>query len=194
MRSLEGAVRRVGFEPRVTARPEDLEAADKLILGGVGAFGDGMANLRQRGLEEVMARLVVEQEKPILGICLGAQLMARGSSEFGQHEGLGWIDATVERLAPRGNQFRVPHVGWNDLFQRAPSPLTKGIPEESLFYYVHSYHICCADERIVVGVCEHGHVFTAAFQQAAIYGTQFHPEKSQQHGLALLENFLRLGM
>jgi glutamine amidotransferase len=179
----------VGYEPLISNRVEDLERADKLILPGVGAFGDGMANLYRLGLVEPLTRLVT-QHKPILGICLGAQLIARESYEFGHHRGLGWIEASVVKIDTNGQALRLPHVGWNDLYQVKDSLLFEDIPPEALFYYVHSFRIKCDSSDIVIGECEYGTRFTAAFQKGNIYGTQFHPEKSQLHGLNLLKNFL----
>ena len=192
LRSVSGALDRLGVDHGITREPEALAAAEKLILPGVGAFGDGMKNLRSRGLVEVLSRLVLEHHKPILGICLGFQLMGKESLEFGRHEGLGWIDGRVEKMEPR-DTLRLPHVGWNDLFQVRESPLFSGIPKSALFYYVHSYHVRCCDETIVTGECEYGVRFTAAVQQGNIFGTQFHPEKSQQWGLKVLNNFVGRG-
>ncbi len=189
LRSVAGAIAKLGFEAQISDRTDVLARAEKLILPGVGAFGDGMANLRSRGLVEVLTRLVCDEGKPILGICLGAQLLARSSTEFGHHEGLGWIAADVVRLTPPDG-LRVPHVGWNDCIRPQPSPLFEGIPTDALFYYVHSFHIRCHDPSVVVGECEYGQRFTAVLQQGNIIATQFHPEKSQEHGLQLLKNFL----
>ncbi|MEW6664763.1 MAG: imidazole glycerol phosphate synthase subunit HisH [Thermodesulfobacteriota bacterium] len=189
LRSVAGAVERVGFEPVVTRDPADLEKAEKLILPGVGAFGDGMENLRRFGLISLLGSLVLEKRKPILGICLGFQLLARQSSEFGMHQGLGWIDASVEKLETRGT-LRLPHVGWNDLYPCRESLLFDGIPGDALFYYVHSFHVKCDHRELVAGECEYGMRFTAVMTQGNIYGTQFHPEKSQMWGLQLLRNFL----
>ncbi|MBN2126501.1 MAG: imidazole glycerol phosphate synthase subunit HisH [Deltaproteobacteria bacterium] len=188
-RSVAGAVERLGFEPVLTDRPELLARADKLILPGVGAFGDGMKNLKDRGLVEALNSLVGEQHKPILGICLGFQLMAERGYEFGDHQGLGWIKAEVVKMETRG-ELRLPHVGWNDLFQIRESLLWEGIPSNALFYYVHSYHVRCEEEGIVVGESEYGYRFVAAVEKVNVYGTQFHPEKSQQWGLEVLRNFL----
>lgn len=164
--------------------------ADKLILPGVGAFGDGMKNLRERGLISALDARVRKDGIPILGICLGSQLMARESFEFGHHQGLGWIDASVVQLEVNGSGLRVPHVGWNGLVQKRQDPLFQGIPDDALFYYVHSFHVACQDSGIVVGECEYGRRFVAAFRQGNVFATQFHPEKSQLHGLTLLRNFL----
>ena len=191
LRSVAGAVAKVGLEPIITSDIAELRNAGKLILPGVGAFGDGMKNLRECGLIEPLTDMVLSGKKPILGICLGAQLLAKSSEEFGHHTGLGWIDAAVVRLKPGGN-LRVPHVGWNDCIQIKPSVLFGGVPSDALFYYVHSFHIVCGNPELVIGECDYGMKVTAAVQYGNIYATQFHPEKSQQHGLQLLKNFLTL--
>jgi imidazole glycerol-phosphate synthase subunit HisH len=188
--SVAGAVEKLGHAPVVTCDATKLEQADKLILPGVGAFGDGMKNLHDRGLVDPLTQMVMSGGKPILGICLGSQLLARDSEEFGHNSGLGWIDATVRRLRPEKRTLRIPHVGWNNLAQIKRSLLFTNVPDDALFYYVHSYCVTAADPDIVVGVCDYGSRFTAAVQTGNIYATQFHPEKSQQHGLTLLSNFL----
>ncbi len=190
VRSVAGAIEHLGYTVLISSRVEDLTAADRLILPGVGAFGDGMKNLHDRGLIEPLGRLVLEQRKPILGICLGAQLLAKESDEFGHHQGLGWIDASVVRLEPSDPALKVPHVGWDELAQTTSSPLFEQVPPDALFYYVHSYHVRCADEAVVIGRCDYGLSFVAAYQQGHIFGTQFHPEKSQRHGLQILRNFV----
>ena len=190
VRSVVGAVKKVGFDPLLTADLDELSRADKLILPGVGAFGDGMNNLKELGLTDILDDLVLQKKKPILGICLGAQLLSKVSYEFGTHEGLGWIDAEVTRFIPQGDEIRIPHVGWNDFQKTRDSVLTEGIADDALFYYVHSYHIKCADPSVVAGTCSYGITFTAAIIQDNIYATQFHPEKSQIAGLKMLQNFL----
>lgn len=190
--SVAGAVEKVGHEAVITGDFEILAKADKLILPGVGAFGDGMRNLRERDLIEPLTELVQQQEKPILGICLGSQLLTDGSEEFGTHSGLGWVPAHVRRLQPSDAKLRVPHVGWNDLYRVGDSVLFEDLPEQPLFYYVHSYFIEARNDSIVIGECDYGGRFVGAFQHGNIYGTQFHPEKSQLDGLKLLENFIEL--
>jgi imidazole glycerol-phosphate synthase subunit HisH len=192
LRSVLGAVERLGHEPVVTSDPAELERTEKLILPGVGAFGDGMRNLRERKLVEPLGRMVLEQRRSVLGLCLGAQLLARESEEFGRHEGLGWIDAVVRRIAP-SDSLRVPHVGWNELHVRRPSVLLYDLPDDALFYYVHSFHLVPADEAIVVGTVPYGGDLVAVVESGNVYGTQFHPEKSQLAGLTLLGNFLERG-
>ena len=188
--SVAGALRRLGVEPVVSADPATLRGADKLILPGVGAFGDGMRNLRERGLIELLNELVLEDRRPILGICLGSQLVTKESEEFGHHAGLGWIRARVRRLAPDQPSLGVPHMGWDDLAQVRDCPLFDGVPADALFYYVHSYRIDSDDVDAVVGTCDYGGQFAAVLWRQNIYATQFHPEKSQRHGLTLLRNFL----
>lgn len=190
LRSVAGAVEKVGYQPCISSEIEEIKRADKLILPGVGAFGDGIKNIRELGLIEPLSELVIKQGRPILGICLGAQLLARESYEFGHHEGLGWIDASVIKIESNGSSLRIPHVGWNHMIQVRDSILFEGIPNEALFYYVHSFHIRCANHEIVIGECDYGGRLTAAFQCRNIYATQFHPEKSQLYGLRLLKNFL----
>ncbi|NQT00275.1 MAG: imidazole glycerol phosphate synthase subunit HisH, partial [Candidatus Omnitrophica bacterium] len=122
------------------------------------------------------------------GICLGLPLMAKESSEHGQHQGLGWIDASTESIRP-DKDLRVPHIGWDELRQLKPDPLFSGIDHDSLFYYVHSYYVKCNDPQLVIGECEYGVRFAAVLHQKNIFGTQFHPEKSQLAGITLLKNF-----
>jgi imidazole glycerol-phosphate synthase subunit HisH len=192
VRSVAGAVEKLGYQALIASDSTELERAEKLILPGVGAFGDGMRNLNRLGLVATLNRLVHDRGVPILGICLGAELMARDSDEFGRHEGLGWIDAAVRRLRPGDDRLRMPHVGWNEVHHTSEHALFNGIPQGALFYFVHSYEIRCDDASTVVARCEYGGPVTAAVARGRVYGTQFHPEKSQRHGLDLLRNFLSL--
>ncbi len=192
IRSMEAAVDRVGFQSVVSADPTVLEKADKLILPGVGAFGDGVGSLHRLGLIPVLNKLVIEKKKPILGVCLGFQLLTKRSLEFGEHQGLGWLEAEVLPLERKTESLRIPHVGWNSLKQVRPSPLFAEISEDALFYYTHSYRVASTgDSTSVVGTCDYGSDFVAAMQKGNIFGTQFHPEKSQKMGLSLLHNFLK---
>lgn len=192
VQSVAGAVEKLGYQAVITNNIQELQKADKLILPGVGAFADGMKNLEKLGLIKILNYLVLEKKKPILGICLGFQLMAKESYEFGHHKGLDWFNASVIKLEP-GKDLRVPHVGWNDLKQVNNCILFENIPQEALFYYTHSFHVKINQEDKVLGKCTYGIPFTAVAKNENIYGTQFHPEKSQQFGLKLLENFLRDG-
>jgi glutamine amidotransferase len=188
--SVAGAIKRVGHTPFISAVASELADADRLILPGVGAFGDGMDNLRERNLVEPLAKMVLEDKKPILGICLGSQLLTQSSEEFGDHEGLGWIDAQVKRFSFDEADLRVPHVGWNDLHRTAESVLFSGLPDTPMVYFVHSYHIVANEAGIVIAECEYGLKFVAAIERDNIFATQFHPEKSQADGLAMLKNFV----
>lgn len=190
LRSVAGALEKIGQEPLISHKVKDIEKADKLILPGVGAFADGIKNLKELGLIEPLTRMVMKDRKPILGICLGFQLMAKESFEFGHHKGLSWINASVRKLEPEDKKLPVPHVGWNDLIRTKTCILFEGIPEGALFYYVHSYHVECENRDDIIGECEYGNRFTAAARIGNIYATQFHPEKSQLFGLTLLKNFV----
>ena len=185
------AVEMAGFDAEFCKTPEDLDACEHLILPGVGAFEDCISHLAQSGLIEKLNDLVLNTGRPILGICLGMQAMARRSMEGGEHQGLGWFEADVVRLTPSVPALRVPHVGWNSVDFGRDHPVCRGIPKEADFYFVHSYWANCDQANQVLGTCEYGGSVTAALARDNIVATQFHPEKSQEHGLKLLENFLR---
>jgi glutamine amidotransferase len=188
LRSICAALERLGVPYDRTADAARIRSADALIIPGVGAFQDGMRNLDNLGLIPVLNQLVLEQQRPVLGICLGFQLMSREGFEFGRAEGLGWFDSQVVRIEPT-QDLRVPHVGWNDCVQRQPSALFTDVPGDALFYFTHSYIVECRDEANVIATSDHGRSFVAAAQRGHIFGTQFHPEKSQSHGLTVLKNF-----
>ena len=151
-----------------------------------------MAKLRDLGLIELLEDLVIRQKVPILGICLGCQLMARTSDEFGEHDGLGWFDAHTVRFQLDDLEIRIPHVGWNDLYKISDNILFDDIADNALFYYVHSHYVTAVGgaARDIIGECEYGVRFAAVMHRDNIYATQFHPEKSQKDGLTLLGNFL----
>ncbi len=188
--SVSNALRHLGADTCVTDDAAVIDTADRIILPGVGAFGDGMMNIRKRGLETILREQVLEKGKLFLGICLGMQLICTESAEFGRHEGLGWINASVRQL-PLDKCSRVPHIGWNDIAIACPNPLItlKSITD---YYFVHSYYVDCHDPSDVIATCEYGIPIVAAIGRGRIFGTQFHPEKSQTAGLALLSNFLAL--
>lgn len=192
VRSVSNALEALNAEVAISNDPAMLASAQYLILPGVGAFEDGMRNLKALGLVETLGQLVFDQKKPILGICMGMQLMAKVGYENGSHEGLGWLDAEVKRFEPEviGRHLKVPHVGWNDVRFTRDNPLF--MPSDVLpsFYFVHSYYMQCADPMDAIGLCDYGVEFAAVVQRDNICGVQFHPEKSQKHGLALLGNFL----
>ena len=190
VRSLMNAFEYVGEDAVVTADFGQLQEADRLVLPGVGAFGDAMEAINAKKLRPVLDRLVLEMKKPVLGVCLGMQLFARRSFEHGEHEGLGWLDAEVRPLQPAA-PAKVPHVGWNAVNFAADTWLFKGLPSgESDYYFVHSFHMVCNDPADRIGTTDHGGIVTAAVGRGNMVATQFHPEKSQDNGLQLLQNWL----
>lgn len=189
--SVYHAVEAVGGEPVVCADPSALENVQRIILPGVGAFGDCMRNLQSLGFPEALREAVLVEGRPFLGICLGMHVLAKCSEEDGQETpGLGWIEGRVVRLNPSSPDLRVPQVGWNDVAFAAEDPLFAGVPDHADFYFVHSYHMVCDDRGLVQATCDHGEQVTAAVRSGNVFATQFHPEKSQDHGLKVLENFL----
>ena len=174
----------------ISNQVHDLEKAKRIVLPGVGAFAEGIKNLKALGLTEALREQVLERGKPFLGLCLGMQLIARDSFEMGHHQGLGWIDATVKPLE-LSDDLKSIHIGWNDISPIVEFPLFAGLGNGPNFYFVHRYHVLCKDESVVSATCRYGQTFVAAIQKDNIYGVQFHPEKSQETGLALLRNFLR---
>jgi imidazole glycerol-phosphate synthase subunit HisH len=190
VRSVQNAIEYLGEEAVVTARDEELAAADRLILPGVGAFGDAMANIEARGLVPLLKREVIERKKPFLGICLGLQLVANSSTEHRPHAGLGWFDAEVLRFDMPDDKLKIPHMGWNEIEPCAPHALLAGLkPTQLVFYFVHSFHIVLKNPREAAATCTYGYPFTAAIARDNIFATQFHPEKSQDSGLQILKNF-----
>ena len=188
--SVRRAFEEVGARPFVTDDPGDLDAADRIVLPGVGAFPDAMHNLRARGLDEALAKQVLHERAPFLGVCLGMQLMAAVGEEVELTTGLEWIDARVVRFVATEADPRVPHVGWNEVTPSEESSLFAGIPARADFYFVHSFHVACASPDDVLATTPYCGGFTAAVQRGDAYGVQFHPEKSQRWGLQLLANFL----
>jgi len=179
----------------VTADPERVRRADRVVLPGVGAFADCMAGLKAvAGMREAMEERVIRQGVPFLGICVGMQLMAERGLEKGVHEGLGWIAGDVTLLEPSDGALKVPHMGWNTLTFRQAHPLLDGLidGESGLHaYFVHSYHLAAANDDTLIATADYGGPVTAAVGRDNIFGTQFHPEKSQTLGLGLIRNFLR---
>ncbi len=184
------AVEMVGFDATYCKTPEDLDACDHLILPGVGAFDDCLLHLRASGFFESLHEKVIHQARPILGICLGMQAMAARSFEGGEHAGLGWFEADVVRLTPADSALRVPQIGWNNVDFTQDHAICRGVPKGADFYFVHSFWAQCTRPEQVLGICDYGGPVTAMLARDNIVATQFHPEKSQEHGLKLLENFL----
>lgn len=189
LHSVSKAVERLGYKPLVTGDREEILAADGIILPGVGAFGDAMEQLRETSLDSVMKEAAASG-KPLLGICLGMQLLFSGSEEHGKNEGLNILPGSVVRF-PGGN-YKVPHMGWNSLqFKNPEHPLFAGL-EEGHVYFVHSYHVLPEVQADLLAITDYGQPVTAIVGRGSVYGMQFHPEKSGELGMNLLLNFLAL--
>lgn len=192
LKSMSNALKALDVAHSVSGDPAVVSSASAVILPGVGAFGDGMRALERRGLCRALEDAVIARGVPFLGVCLGMQFLATVSEEHGQHAGFGWIGGKVVRIEPDDARLKVPHMGWNDLESvDAASPLMRGVAQGTAVYFLHSYHFV-ADESsrdAVVAQTTHGERITAAVQRDHIFGVQFHPEKSQGAGLAILRNF-----
>jgi glutamine amidotransferase len=188
--SIANMLKKVGAQSKITSDPQAIEAAEKLILPGVGAFDNGMKNLTQRGLVELLNLQVLQRKKPILGLCLGMQLFTRASEE-GQRQGLAWVNAQTVRFKfdETNAHLKVPHMGWNTLRINRPHPLLADLETDARFYFVHSYHLLCNDPENVLATTTYGYDFASIVAQDNILGAQFHPEKSHKFGMKLLKNF-----
>lgn len=192
LRSVQKGFEKVGHPASITSSPAELAAADRIVLPGVGAFGDAMAELRRRDLVGPI-RDAIAEGKPFLGICLGLQLLFDVGYEGGQFEGLGILRGKVVRFdLPR--EFKVPHMGWNRGRFVQPAPILHGIEDGAYFYFVHSYYCVPEDPSVVAVQSDYGQPFCAAVRKDNLFATQFHPEKSQADGLKLLKNFAALGI
>jgi len=184
-------IQKAGGEARLVDSPSDLRGADKIILAGIGAFDNGMTSLRDGGWTGALNEAALDRKVPVLGICLGMQLMLQ-SSEEGNMPGLGWVEGEVRRLRPPPDSgLKVPHMGWNTVTVTRENELFPA-EDDQRFYFVHSYYADCAQPDVVVATSQHGSPFTAALKKDNIYGVQFHPEKSHRFGMAILRNFLAI--
>lgn len=192
LRSIQNMLQRFGVSSQLSRNVDELQGAAKLILPGVGHFAFAMARLRELGLIEVLNELALVRKIPVLGICLGAQLLGQHSEE-GDCEGLGWVKMRTVAFdrSKLAENLKVPHMGWADTKACRPS-LMDGLPSDSRFYYVHSYHFVCDLPETVTCMATHGYEFASGVQDGNIHGVQFHPEKSHQFGLQLLKNFVQL--
>lgn len=190
--SVRRALEELGAEPYIAEHPLALLDANRFILPGVGAFTEGMRRLRQGGWIDSLRRLALEERRPMLGICLGMQLLATSGEEGSEEQGLGFIEGRVRRLDKLGCTLRIPHAGWNDVSHTAGEPLFAHVPQDSDFYFVHSYAIEAANTAQVIGSTSYGAQIVAAVRAGNVVGTQFHPEKSSRAGRQLLKNFLEL--
>ncbi len=189
--SIANMLKKVGVKSVITSNSKAIADAEKLILPGVGAFDNGMQNLRACGLADLLDQQVLEARKPILGLCLGMQLFTLKSEE-GVEPGLGWLEAATVRFSFNGatsSSLKVPHMGWNYIQPERADPLLADLPNEPRFYFVHSYHLVCSNTDDVLASTNYGYNFPSMVHKGNIYGAQFHPEKSHKYGLALLKNF-----
>jgi len=183
--------RMAGAPVAVTSDPDVVAAADRIVLPGVGAFGDCWSGLNAvAGMVEALEEAVLRGGRPFLGICVGMQLMATRGLEHGSHPGLGWIAGEVVRMAPADPALKVPHMGWNELENRAPHPLLDSQPEGTHMYFVHSFQFQCENPDHVLATADYGGALAAVIGRDNMVGSQFHPEKSQKAGLAFIEAFL----
>ena len=188
LRSVQKAFERVGHGAVVTNRPEEVAQAERVVLPGVGAFGDAMANLKRAGLIDPVVKSISEG-RPFLGICLGLQLLFVESEEMGRHRGLDVLPGRVRRF-PEGE--RVPQIGWNQIHIRRKLPLLEGIPDGSFFYFVHSYYVDAENPEDTIATTDYGIDYTSIAGRGTAFGIQFHPEKSQDLGLRILKNFAEM--
>ena len=190
-KSIKNMLAYLGIESRISHNHADIASSDRLILPGVGHFQHGMEQLEQLGLAAILKREVLENKKPILGICLGMQLLTKHSEE-GNLPGLGFVDAQTKKFVLQDATLKVPHMGWNTADFKKDSQINKGISINPRYYFVHSYYVDCADQNDVLCSTTYGQVFVSGFQHQNIFGLQFHPEKSHKFGMELLANFCKI--
>ena len=193
MGSIRNMLKRLGIEAIVADDAKTIAAADKIILPGVGAFDVAMENLHRTGFIEPLNELVIDRKVPILGICLGMQIMSK-SSEEGRKHGLGWLDAVTVRFRFDKDErnLKIPHMGWNDIEVCREDGLFKGFDMSARFYFVHSFHMRCHQKKDVLATARYGIDFAAAVRRNNVWGTQFHPEKSHKYGMRLMKNFAEI--
>jgi len=193
LRSVQKAFEKMGEDAIISNDHSIIQNASKIVLPGVGAFKDAMHNLEKFDLIDLLNEEVLQKKKDFLGICLGMQLLASKSYEFGETKGLGWIDAEIIKFdfSDSEHPLKIPHVGWNNISFANPSPIFDNIPDNRDFYFVHSYYFN-ADKKHVSSTTTYGTEFISSVHKDNIYATQFHPEKSQTHGLSIIKNFIDL--
>lgn len=191
IRSVAKKVTHIGYEVIVTSEEATIKKADKLILPGVGHYRTGMENLIRLQLIDILFRKVMVDKTPMLGICLGMQLLTNHSEE-GDTNGLGWIDASTVKFNLNDIRHKVPHMGWNTVEKKKVSPIFENVSLENPYYFVHSYHVNCNDSSDILTTTFYGYEFVSSIEKGNIFGTQFHPEKSHGWGEQLLSNFLSL--
>ncbi|WP_418501875.1 imidazole glycerol phosphate synthase subunit HisH [Flagellimonas sp.] len=187
--SIQNMLKKIGANCIITSNPDDIAKADKLILPGVGAFDSGINSLKEHNMWNVLNDRVKKDKIPVLGICLGMQLLCNGSEE-GKESGLGWIDADVVRFRPKDKKFKIPHMGWNYVETQKESALFNNMYENPKFYFVHTFYAKANDDS-GIGKSSYEVTFDSVLEKENVLGTQFHPEKSHKFGMKLLENFIR---
>ena len=190
LRSVVNAISRLGYQPKVTSAPDDILKAQAVILPGVGAAADTMANLKALRLDSSIRRFIAE-DRPFLGVCIGLQILFTGTEEGGWHECLDIIPGTVRRFPPG---LKIPHMGWNQVRQKMAHPIFNGLPDEANFYFVHSYHVEPDDRSLIVGETEYGISICSVIAKGNLIATQFHPEKSGGLGLMIYDNFIKTAL
>lgn len=190
-KSIKNMLAYLGIESRISADHADIASADRLILPGVGHFQHGMDQLTQLGLVGVLKKEVLENNKPILGICLGMQLLTKHSEE-GNLAGLGFVDAQTKKFELQDTTLKVPHMGWNTVEFKKDSLMSSGVSTNPRYYFVHSYFVDCANQDDILCTTQYGQEFVSGFQHQNIFGLQFHPEKSHKFGMELLANFCKI--
>lgn len=191
--AFQNVYKRLNIPTKIAKTSNDLEAAEKLILPGVGSFDYAMSQLNNSGMREKLDQLVLDTKIPIIGICVGMQMMGNRSEE-GKSVGLGWIDADILKFDENliSHRTKLPHMGWNDVVPVADHPLFEDLEKEAIFYFLHSFYFKCNNPHESIAVSDYGITFTSAVNYNNIYGIQFHPEKSHQNGEKLLHNFAKL--
>lgn len=190
VQAIANVYKKLDIPTSISTHADDLKVADKLILPGVGAFDQAILRLEKSGMRQPLDKLVLQKHVPVLGICVGMQMLAC-SSEEGRLSGLGWIDAEVKRfnLSSVSYPACVPHMGWNNVQPVKKNKLFNNLEQEARFYFLHSYYMCCKKSEDIIAVTEYGREFACAVNSGNVYGVQFHPEKSHQWGIQLLKNF-----
>jgi|SRR3989344_2332229 len=188
--SVKNALQFLGVSTVISSDKKMIQEATHLILPGVGSFGDGMRNLKERNLVDILKEEVIVNKKKILGICLGMQLFASHGFEHGEFEGLDFISGKIIQIDITQSKLRLPHIGWNNVTVVDDKVITKSFEQEPIFYFVHSFHFIPEERSVVAGICTYGHDIVALVESGNIFGTQFHPEKSHVDGLHVLKNFI----
>ncbi|AEI50304.1 imidazole glycerol phosphate synthase subunit HisH [Runella slithyformis] len=189
--SIQNMLKKVGYDSIITSNKQKICDAHKIILPGIGAFDTGMEQLGSKGLHETLNRRVLEAGVPVLGVCLGMQLITKNSEE-GTLPGLGWVESQTRKFFfPNHPQLKIPHMGWNTIQYSEENPCTlfRGMPAEARFYFVHSYYVRCDNQADIVAETQYGHSFVSSFERENIFGVQFHPEKSHRYGMIIYKNF-----